>query len=55
MVVSTMLISSSGGAYHIGADFAFDNIYSNALILSAVYIILSMGITMFAVKRQSYK
>lgn len=55
MVVSTMLISSVDGVYYVGADFVFDNIYANAIVLSVVYIVLSVGITMFAVKKQSYK
>ncbi|MGM9680666.1 MAG: ABC transporter permease [Eubacteriales bacterium] len=54
MVVSTMLISSVDGVYHVGT-FAFENIYANALILSAVYAALSVGVTAFAVKKQSYK
>lgn len=55
MVVSTMLISSSDGVYHIGTQFAFENIYSNALLLALIYIVLSVGITMVAVRKQSYK
>ena len=55
MVVSTMMISSSDGVYHIGTQFAFENIYSNALLLALIYIVLSVGITMVAVRKQSYK
>ncbi|MGN0657227.1 MAG: ABC transporter permease [Ruminiclostridium sp.] len=55
MVVSTMLISSSDGVYHIGTQFAFENIYSNALLLALIYIVLSVCITMVAVRKQSYK
>lgn len=55
MVVSTMVISSVNGVYHVGSQFAFDNVYWNALALSAVYIAAAMGITLLAVKRQSYK
>ena len=54
MIVSTMVISSVDGVYHVGT-FAFENIYANALILSAVYSVVSIGVTMFAVKKQSYK
>lgn len=54
MTVSTMLISSVDGAYYVG-EFAFENIIANALILALVYIIVSFGVTMFAVKKQSYK
>ena len=54
MIVSTMVISSVDGIYHVGA-FAFENVYANALILSLVYIVVSVGVTMFAVKKQSYK
>ncbi|MGN1134927.1 MAG: ABC transporter permease [Oscillospiraceae bacterium] len=55
MVVSTMLISSVDGVYHVGTQFAFENIYSNALLLSSAYILLSVGASMLAVKKQSYK
>lgn len=55
MVVSTMLTSSSDGVYHVGTQFTFENKYSNALLLALIYIVLSMGITMFAVRKQSYK
>lgn len=54
MIVSTMLISSVDGVYQVGS-FAFEDIYANALILSLVYITVSVGVTMFAVKKQSYK
>ncbi|MGN0617393.1 MAG: hypothetical protein ACI4J7_00050 [Ruminiclostridium sp.] len=54
MIVSTMLISSTDGVYYT-REFAFENIYANALILSLVYSILSVGITALAVKKQSYK
>ena len=54
MIVSTMVISSVDGVYYVGT-FAFENIYANALILSAVYSVVSIGVTMFAVKKQSYK
>lgn len=54
MVVSTMLISSVDGVYHVGA-FAFEHIYANALILSLVYSAVSVSVTMLAVKKQSYK
>ncbi|MBQ8382892.1 MAG: ABC transporter permease [Clostridia bacterium] len=54
MIVSTMLISSVNGVYYVGT-FAFENIYANALILSAVYSAVSVGVTMLAVKKQSYK
>ena len=54
MIVSTMVISSVDGIYHVGT-FAFENVYANALILSLVYIVVSVGVTMFAVKKQSYK
>lgn len=54
MIVSTMLISSVDGIYYVG-NFAFENIYANALILSLVYSVISVGVTMFAVKKQSYK
>lgn len=54
MIVSTMLISSVDGVYHVGT-FAFENIYANALILSLVYIVVSVVVTAFAVKKQSYK
>lgn len=55
MVVSTMLISSVDGVYYVGAQFAFEGIYLNAVILSLAYIALSVGVTLFAVKKQSYK
>lgn len=54
MIVSTMLISSVDGVYYV-RNFAFENIYANALILSLVYSVVSVGITMLAVKKQSYK
>ena len=54
MIVSTMLISSVDGIYHVGT-VAFEGIYANALILSLVYIAVSVGATMLAVKKQSYK
>ena len=54
MIVSTMMFSSVDGVYYVGT-FAFENIYANALILSAVYSVVSVGITMLAVKKQSYK
>ena len=54
MIVSTMVISSVDGIYHAGA-FAFENVYANALILALVYVVVSVGVTMFAVKKQSYK
>lgn len=54
MIVSTMLISSVDGIYHVG-PFAFEGIYANALILSLVYSVVAVGVTMLAVKKQSYK
>lgn len=54
MIVSTMLISSVDGIYHVGT-VAFEGIYANALILSFVYITVSVGATMLAVKKHSYK
>ena len=54
MIVSTMLVSSVDGIYHVGT-FAFENMYANALILALVYIVLSVAVTAYAVKKQSYK
>ncbi|MGN1343760.1 MAG: ABC transporter permease [Traorella sp.] len=54
MIVSTMLISSINGVYSIGS-FTFDKIYENALLLSLIYSILSISITMICVQKQSYK
>lgn len=55
MIVSTMLVSSDNGTYVASGGAAFDNMYLNALILSAVYIVLSIGVTAIVVKKQSYK
>ena len=54
MVVSTMLLSSQNGTYYVGS-FAFENIYTNAAILSSLLVVLSIGITMFVVKKHNYK
>lgn len=53
MIVSTMLVSSDNSIYVANGGAIFDNMYLNALILSLVYIALSIGITAIVVKKQS--
>lgn len=55
MIVSSMMISGTNGSYHVGELFAFEHMYLNAGLLSLCYIVLAIGITVFAVKKQSYK
>lgn len=55
MIVSTMLLSSVDGVYHVGTQLAFENLYVNAMVLSLAYIAVSVGLTAVAVKKQSYK
>ena len=55
MIVSSMMISCKNGAYSVGELYTFDHMYLNAGLLSLVYISLSLGVTAFAVKKQSYK
>lgn len=54
-VVSNMLISSSGGIYTITETVSFSGMYLNALLMSLVYVVASVGITLVAVKKQNYK
>lgn len=54
MIVSTMLVSGVDGVYSVG-EFAFEHIYANALLLSLAYVVVSLVVTAFAVKKQSYK
>lgn len=58
--VSSNLVNSVGGTFvytshAAAASVTFGGIYLNAIILSAVYIALSVTVTMFVVKRQNYK
>ena len=55
MIVSTMMVSGTGGVYHVGSQYAFEHMYLYAGLLSLCYILLALGITAFAVKKQSYK
>lgn len=55
MIVSTMLVSSTDGVYVANGGATFDKLYMNALILSLIYIIFSIGISLITVRRQSYK
>lgn len=48
--VSTMLVSSSGDVFGI-----FGGIYLNAILVSIVYILLSMVTTILIVRKQNYK
>lgn len=54
MVVSTMLVSSTDGVYYAG-EFAFENLYANAVILALAYGAASFAVSMLAVRRQSHK
>lgn len=55
MIVSSMMISGTEGAYSVGGQYTFENMYLNTGLLALVYTVLSLGITAFAVKKQSYK
>lgn len=55
MIVFSMMISGADGIYYVGNQYAFEHMYLNAGLLSLCYILLSLGITVFAVKKQSYK
>lgn len=60
--VSSNLLNSTGGTYvytsytQAGAATAtFAHLYLNAVLLAAIYAVLSVGITAAVVKKQSYK
>lgn len=55
MIVSSMMISGKDGVYSVGDQYTFENMYLNAGLLALVYTVLSLSITAFAVKKQSYK
>ncbi|MGM9941413.1 MAG: ABC transporter permease [Bulleidia sp.] len=55
MIVSTMLVNSVDGVYTASVGAVFDNMYLNALVMSAAYVVLSIGITSIVVKKQNYK
>jgi hypothetical protein len=55
MIVSSMMISGTNGVYSVGGQYTFENMYLNAGLLSLNYIVLALGVTAFAVKKQSYK
>ena len=55
MIVSSMMISGKDGVYSVGDQYTFEHMYLNAGLLALVYTVLSLGITAFAVKKQSYK
>ena len=55
MIVSSMMISGTNGIYSVGGQYAFEHMYLNAGLLALVYMVLALGVTTFAVKKQSYK
>ncbi|MGN1399649.1 MAG: ABC transporter permease [Erysipelotrichaceae bacterium] len=55
MIVSTMLLNSVNGVYAATGGAIFTNMYLNALIMSAIYLIMSVAVTAIVVKKQSYK
>lgn len=55
MIVSSMMVSGTNGVYHVGSQYAFEGMYLNAGLLSLGYIVLALGITVFAVRKQNYK
>ena len=55
MIVSSMMISGTNGTYSVGNLYTFEHMYLNAGLLSLVYIVLSLGVTALAVKKQNYK
>lgn len=55
MNVSAMLVNSVDGVYTASVGAVFDHMYLNALVMSASYVVLSIGITSIVVKKQNYK
>ena len=54
MVVSNMVINGQNGSY-ITAGYTFDYVYLNALIMSIIYMGISVGTTLLMVRKQNYK
>lgn len=54
-VVSNMLVGSVGGIYTVTETVSFGGMYLNALLMSLAYIVVSVGVTLFVVRKQSYK
>ena len=55
MVVSQNLINSKDGVLQAGKDFQFDHLYLNAVLVSIIYIIISISLTTLVVRKQNYK
>lgn len=55
MIVSSMMVSGTNGIYSVGGQYTFEHLYLNAGLLALVYMALAIGVTAFAVKKQSYK
>lgn len=55
MIVSSMLVNSVDGVYTANGGAVFNNMYMNALVMSAAYVVLSIGVTSIVVKKQNYK
>lgn len=54
MIVSSMLISSSGGIYTYG-ESVFGNLYLNAILIFVIYSIISIVVSLMVTKKHEYK
>ena len=55
MTVSTMMMKSVDGSYIATEGVVYDNMYLNAILMTAFYCIIAVFLSLFVVKRQSYK
>lgn len=55
MTVSTMMLKCVDGSYQAMEGVTYDNLYANALVLAVVYMAVSVIITIFIARKQSYK
>lgn len=57
--VSSMMLSATDGAYTVaskmGASFTFENMYLNAVLMSVIYIAISVSTALFVTKKHNYK
>ncbi|MGM9857916.1 MAG: ABC transporter permease [Bacilli bacterium] len=54
MVVSNMLLKSDYGIYKV-TGYTFTNLYLNAILVSLIYILVSISICLLIVRKQEYK
>ena len=55
MVVSQNLVNSKDGVLQVTKDFQFNHLYLNAILVSTIYIIISISLTTLVVRKQNYK